>query len=128
MAHKITGIPQPAISSIHEDKSFDEKLEIMDIVNSGIVEWEAVSIDNPNIFDLLEKVGGASLWFHFHGNIGMDDLDVGIGIVAKLVSKLLLAVAQIRTRRNQMRHVPGRCHRTERRHQITLCAHASAWI
>ena len=56
MAHKITGIPQPAISSIHEDKSFDEKLEIMDIVNSGIVEWEAVSIDNPNIFDLLEKV------------------------------------------------------------------------
>ncbi len=56
MAHKITGIPQPAISSIHEDKSFDEKLEIMDVVNSGIVEWEAVSIDNPNIFDLLEKV------------------------------------------------------------------------
>ncbi|MDC0398362.1 asparagine synthase-related protein [Alphaproteobacteria bacterium] len=56
MAHKITGIPQPAISSIHEDKSFDEKLEIMDIVNSSIVEWEAVSIDNPNIFDLLEKV------------------------------------------------------------------------
>ncbi len=56
MAHKITGIPQPAISSIHEDKSFDEKLEIMDIVNSGIVEWEAVSIDNPDIFDLLDKV------------------------------------------------------------------------
>ena len=56
MAHKITGIPQPAISSIHEDKSFDEKLEIMDVVNSGIVEWEAVSIDNPDIFDLLEKV------------------------------------------------------------------------
>ena len=55
MAHRITGIPQPAISSIHEDETFDEEREIMDIVNSGIVDWEPISIDDPDIFDLLEQ-------------------------------------------------------------------------
>ena len=55
MAHRITGVPQPAISSIHNGEAFDEEKEIMDIVNSGIVDWEPISINDPDIFDLLEK-------------------------------------------------------------------------
>ena len=42
MASRITGQKQNAISSIHEDKSYDEEAEIMDIVKSGNVNWQSI--------------------------------------------------------------------------------------
>ena len=56
MASRISGQKHSAISSIHEDKSYDEEAEIMDIVNSGNIHWQSISIDSPDVFDVLEKM------------------------------------------------------------------------
>ncbi|MBH69571.1 MAG: hypothetical protein CMM58_14540 [Rhodospirillaceae bacterium] len=56
MASRIKAQKQPAISTIHQDKLYDEQHEILDIVNSGIVDWKSISVDEPDIFALLTDI------------------------------------------------------------------------
>lgn len=56
MAHRITGVPQPSISSVHSDETYDERREIMDVVNAGLVDWHPVEIDDPDLFGVLSRI------------------------------------------------------------------------
>ena len=56
MAHQITREKQSAISTVHPNKLYDEKKEILDIIKAGKVNWNSVTITNPNIFDKLTEI------------------------------------------------------------------------
>ena len=56
MARRITGDLPPAISSVHQDETYDERKEIMDVVNAGVVDWHPVQIDDPDLFPLISKM------------------------------------------------------------------------
>jgi asparagine synthase (glutamine-hydrolysing) len=56
LAHRITGSPPAAISSVHEDETYDERKEIMDVVNAGLVDWQPVQIDDPDLFSLISEI------------------------------------------------------------------------
>ena len=56
MAHQITQEKQSAISTVHPNKLYDEKKEILDIIKAGKVNWNSVTITNPNIFDKLTEI------------------------------------------------------------------------
>jgi asparagine synthase (glutamine-hydrolysing) len=58
MAHRITGSPQAAISSLHSDETYDERKEIMDVVNADLVDWHPVVIDDPDLFGVLSRIAG----------------------------------------------------------------------
>ena len=56
MAHQITREKQSAISTVHPNKLYDEKKEILDIIKAGKVNWNSITITNPNIFDKLTEI------------------------------------------------------------------------
>ena len=56
MAQHITQEKQAAISTIHPNKLYDEQEQILDVVDSGIVNWTPVSISTPDIFEKLKRV------------------------------------------------------------------------
>jgi asparagine synthase (glutamine-hydrolysing) len=56
LANQITGEAPAAISSVHHDETYDERKEIMDVVNAGLVEWNPVEIDSPDLFSLISKM------------------------------------------------------------------------
>jgi asparagine synthase (glutamine-hydrolysing) len=56
LAHRITGTPPSAISSVHRDETYDESKEIKDIVDAGLVDWHPVEIDDPDLFPLISKM------------------------------------------------------------------------
>lgn len=56
MANQITKDKHVAISTIHKDKQYDERDQILDIVNLGHLNWIPVSIDEPDIFDTLSYI------------------------------------------------------------------------
>ena len=58
LARRITGSPQQAISSVHSDETYDERKEIMDVVNAGLVDWHPVEIDDPDWFGVLSRIAG----------------------------------------------------------------------
>ena len=58
LANRITGAPPPAISSVHRDETYDERKEIMDVVNAGLVEWQPVEIDDPDLCTVIAKLSG----------------------------------------------------------------------
>ena len=59
LANRITGERPAAISSVHRDETFDERKEIMDVVNAGLVDWHPVEIDEPALFALIYKMSGS---------------------------------------------------------------------
>lgn len=56
MARRITGDLPSAISSVHHDETYDERREIMDVVDAGLVDWHPVEIDDPDLFPLISKM------------------------------------------------------------------------
>ena len=56
MAHQITQKKQAAISTVHPNELYDEQEQILDVVDSGIVNWTPVSISTPDIFEKLKRV------------------------------------------------------------------------
>ncbi len=56
MAHQITQEKQTAISTVHPNKLYDERKEIIDVIKTGKVNWNSVTITNPNIFEKLKKI------------------------------------------------------------------------
>jgi asparagine synthase (glutamine-hydrolysing) len=58
LANRITGSPPRAISSVHRDEAYDERKEIMDVVNAGLVEWQPFEIDDPDLFNVIAKLSG----------------------------------------------------------------------
>lgn len=53
LAGRINNAPPSAISSVHHDETYDERKEIMDIVDAGLVDWHPVQIDDPDLFPLI---------------------------------------------------------------------------
>ncbi|MDE0811092.1 MAG: asparagine synthase-related protein [Alphaproteobacteria bacterium] len=58
LANRITGERPVAISSVHRDETYDERKEIMDVVNAKLVDWHPVEIDDPDLFALISKMRG----------------------------------------------------------------------
>jgi asparagine synthase (glutamine-hydrolysing) len=56
LAGEITGNLPSAISSVHDDETYDERKEIMDVVDAGLVDWHPVRIDDPDLFPLISKM------------------------------------------------------------------------
>lgn len=56
LAGRINGAPPSAISSVHHDETYDERKEIMDVVNAGLVDWQPVQIDDPDLFPLISEM------------------------------------------------------------------------
>jgi asparagine synthase (glutamine-hydrolysing) len=56
LAGRINGAPPPAISSVHHDETYDERKEIMDVVDAKLVDWHPVQIDDPDLFPLISKL------------------------------------------------------------------------
>ena len=59
MAHQITKKKQATISTVHPNKLYDEQKEILDVIKAGKVNWNSVTITNPNIFEKLTKIYGS---------------------------------------------------------------------
>ncbi|MDA9975665.1 asparagine synthase-related protein [Alphaproteobacteria bacterium] len=58
LVNRITGERPVAISSVHRDETYDERKEIMDVVNANLVDWHPVEIDDPDLFALISKMSG----------------------------------------------------------------------
>ena len=56
MAQQITQKKQTAISTVHPNKLYDEQEEILDVIQAGKVNWNSVTITNPNIFEKLTNI------------------------------------------------------------------------
>ena len=56
LAKQIRGAPQAAISSLHRDKTYDEREDIADFVDAGLVDWHPVEIDDPDMFDVVARM------------------------------------------------------------------------
>ena len=56
LARRITGDLPSAISSVHHDETYDERKEIMDVVDAGLVDWHPVEIDDPDLFPLISRM------------------------------------------------------------------------
>ena len=56
LAKKIRGAPQTAISSVHRDKTYDEREDIAELVDAGLVDWHPVEIDDPDMFDVIARM------------------------------------------------------------------------
>ena len=53
-AVSLTGTKQPAVSSVYEDSTYDERYEISDMLESHVSEWSQVEV--PNQLDLVTEV------------------------------------------------------------------------
>lgn len=94
-----TGEKQNAFSSIYEDKTFDESEDIATILDLAVSKWEQVSVSNPDVFGLIDKMVevndepvATATWLshfvvceqaakegitHLFGGLGGDELNAG---------------------------------------------------
>jgi asparagine synthase (glutamine-hydrolysing) len=87
LAGRINGAPPSAISSVHHDETYDERKEIMDIVDAGLVDWHPVQIDDPDLFPLISKLSAfhdqplPTVTWMSHFLLGQRIADMGYGSV-----------------------------------------------
>ena len=87
LAGRINGTPPSAISSVHHDATYDERKEIMDIVNAGLVDWHPVQIDDPDLFPLISELSAfhdqplPTVTWMSHFLLGRRIADMGYGSV-----------------------------------------------
>jgi len=55
-AVKMTGRKQGAFSSVYSDKTYDETDEIRSMLDATVTQWRSVTVDNPDVFDLVGKM------------------------------------------------------------------------
>ena len=53
---KLTGVKQPAFSTVYEDKTYDESGEIATMLSENVERWNAFKIGNPDVFSIVEKM------------------------------------------------------------------------
>ncbi|HYF02557.1 MAG TPA: asparagine synthase-related protein [Patescibacteria group bacterium] len=51
-----SGIKQQAISSVYEDKTYDESDEITTILDSTVEKWHPICIGNPDVFSIVQRM------------------------------------------------------------------------
>jgi asparagine synthase (glutamine-hydrolysing) len=55
-ARYISEAPQPAISTVYSDKTFDESVEIRPMLAHAVSRWHAVLVDRPDVFALVQRM------------------------------------------------------------------------
>ncbi|MBX7207092.1 MAG: hypothetical protein K1X78_02165 [Verrucomicrobiaceae bacterium] len=98
-AVKVTGQKQHAVSSVYEDKTFDESEDIQTILSETVSQWHQVNVSDPDVFSLVAKMVAAhdepvatATWLshflvvrqasesgftHLFGGLGGDELNAG---------------------------------------------------
>ena len=52
----VTGSKKPAISTVYEDKTYDESEDIQSMLEANASAWHRVNVDRPDVFGLVEKM------------------------------------------------------------------------
>jgi asparagine synthase (glutamine-hydrolysing) len=87
MARRINGDLPQAISSVHHDETYDERREIKDVVDAGLVDWHPVEIDDPDLFPLISRMSAfhdqpvPTVTWMTHFLLGERIADMGYGSV-----------------------------------------------
>ncbi len=55
-AVRVTGIRQPAFSTVYVDKTYDESDEIRPMVEQAVEPWHAVRVDEPDVVGLVRRM------------------------------------------------------------------------
>jgi asparagine synthase (glutamine-hydrolysing) len=55
-AIRVTGVKQHAFSTVYEDATYDESLEIRSMLDTAVEQWHPVKIGNPDIVSLVSQM------------------------------------------------------------------------